>query len=73
MGGGDLLLLLRDQRWRKKEEMEELSFSSSFIAVEECLMKKKEMEEISFSSSFITTEECLLKKEEMEEEGGDDV
>ena len=47
--------------------MEEISFSSSFIAMEECLMKKEGMEEISFSSSFIATEECPTKKEETEE------
>ena len=40
--------------------MGEISFSSSFIAMEECLMKKEETEEISFSSSFIAT-----KKEEL--------
>ena len=47
--------------------MEEISFSSPFIAMEECLTKKEEMEEISVSSSFIAMEECLTKKEETEE------
>ena len=40
--------------------MEDISFSSSFVATEECLAKKEETEEISFSSSFIATEKVEL-------------
>ena len=36
--------------------MEEIFYSSSFIATKESLTKKEETEEISFSSSFIATE-----------------
>ena len=54
-------------RWRKEEEIEEISFSSSCIATEECVTKKEGMEEISFPSSFVTMEDCLTKTEEIEE------
>ena len=59
--------LSKKERWRKNEEMEEMAFSSSFNAMEECLTKKEETGEISFFSSFIAMEECLTKKEETEE------
>ena len=42
--------------------MEEISFSSSFIAIEECLTKKEEMEEISSSSSCVATEKEELMR-----------